>query len=304
MRIVCSWCGTKIGPKERKADTVSHGVCGDCVPKAMRELGEELHEHLSRFDFPVLMLDGANEIVSANQSYIDAFGMSLSSIRGKQPGNALACIRAREGRCGEAAHCRTCAIRNTVEDTSRTGRSHVDVPAFSDSELITGDERIRFRISTKKVGGLVELRLETAEPVPDADSLVSDRLRVVIVDDEPICVRILKKMLETWGHDVLENSCAKDAYRQILSGERVDLLITDLNMPHMDGGELIRQVRAQEELRDLPIIIVSGHYDKEEVSELLQLGLVSYLVKPTRMKVLKESIKDLMSQRGNAESGL
>jgi hypothetical protein len=57
-------------------------------------------------------------------------------------------------------HCKTCTIRKTITDTLQTGRSHIGVAAYPDLRHITGESRIRFIISTEKVGNAVMLRID------------------------------------------------------------------------------------------------------------------------------------------------
>ncbi len=77
---------------------------------------------------------------------------------------------------------------------------------------------------------------------------------VLIVDDSEIIMKVLSVMISKEGHQVLSAVDGKDAL-QFLDGTNIDLLITDLNMPNMNGAELISTVRADERYRYLPAIL-------------------------------------------------
>jgi two-component system chemotaxis response regulator CheY len=81
--------------------------------------------------------------------------------------------------------------------------------------------------------------------------------RILIVDDEPDLRGMVRLILELAGHDVLEAHHGAAALQRISEG-RVDLLITDVMMPVMDGTELIDRLRADPERAKLPIIVLSA----------------------------------------------
>lgn len=82
-------------------------------------------------------------------------------VEGELGGNAFGCNYADlPGGCGNTAHCKTCTIRMTVMDTLQSGKSNIRVPAYPDLHHMTGENRIRFLITTEKVGEAVLLRID------------------------------------------------------------------------------------------------------------------------------------------------
>lgn len=118
---------------------------------------------------------------------------------------------------------------------------------------------------------------------------------ILVVDDEPLLRQNLAKFLEIIGHTPLIASNGREALSMIRD-EDVDLVLTDVNMPDMDGLELINELRGREP--PLPIIVMSGggRFDK---SLLLQsatvLGAVVSLAKPFSFEDLKAAVEGALA---------
>ncbi|MCJ7776462.1 MAG: hypothetical protein MUP08_08760, partial [Desulfobulbaceae bacterium] len=78
------------------------------------------------------------------------------------------------GGCGNTVHCKSCTIRNTVTDTLQSGKSNIKVPAYPDLHHITGDNRIRFLITTERAAEAVLLRIDEISEEDVAHSFVAD----------------------------------------------------------------------------------------------------------------------------------
>ncbi len=111
----------------------------------------------------------------------------------------------------------------------------------------------------------------------DLDEFTSiDHQRILVVDDEPDTVFLLKSIVRTAGFDVLSAYSGRDAIKKC-KDMNPDLVLLDLMMPEMDGWETLRYLR---EMADIPVIIVSAIGAKEEVVRALQVGVDDYLTKP------------------------
>lgn len=122
------------------------------------------------------------------------------------------------------------------------------------------------------------LSAEEAEPLP--------RLRVLLVDDDPLQLKMTAGMCREMGLDAL--SCDRPEYAAKWAGkERFDLLLTDLQMPGTDGFELLKQLRSVG--CDLPVIAVSGRVESEEA--LKSHGFAAWLRKPFLQRELGEAIR-------------
>jgi CheY-like chemotaxis protein len=82
--------------------------------------------------------------------------------------------------------------------------------------------------------------------------------RILVVDDEPDLRFLLRRIFEAAGHEVSEAGNGADALKSVRR-TRPDLVVTDMMMPVMDGVELIRRLRGDPTMRDIPIVAVSGH---------------------------------------------
>jgi len=120
-------------------------------------------------------------------------------------------------------------------------------------------------------------------------------LRLLVVDDSSTMRRIIKNTLARLDYkDVLEAEHGAAAWQVLQQHDDVDVLITDWNMPEMNGLELVKKVRSQEKYADMPIIMVTTEGGKAEVITALRAGVNNYIVKPFTPQVLKEKLEDVL----------
>jgi two-component system, chemotaxis family, chemotaxis protein CheY len=120
-------------------------------------------------------------------------------------------------------------------------------------------------------------------------------LKLLVVDDSSTMRRIIKNTLARLGYkDVLEGADGVEGWEQMDSNPDIEMLITDWNMPEMNGLELVKKVRADERFTDLPIIMVTTEGGKAEVITALKAGVNNYIVKPFTPQVLKEKLGAVM----------
>jgi len=113
----------------------------------------------------------------------------------------------------------------------------------------------------------------------------------MVVDDSSTMRRIIKNTLARLGYkDVAEGEHGLEAWAQLDKEADFDMLITDWNMPEMNGLELVKKVRADERFTDMPIIMVTTEGGKAEVITALKAGVNNYIVKPFTPQVLKEKL--------------
>ena len=105
-------------------------------------------------------------------------------------------------------------------------------------------------------------------------------MKILIIDDDAGYSNILRELFAMEGYDVATAIDGDDGLRKILL-ERPSLVITDVLMPGMDGFQLLRAIRKNEELKDLPVLFYTGSYLDEEDQELArEIGVTRYLTKP------------------------
>lgn len=128
MKVVCSYCRCDLGEKEPLEDaSISHGMCDDCFDYVDKQLdGLSYDEYLGQFDYPVVMVNPAGRVITANDKALTMLGKSKDRVNGYLGGEVFECVYARmqEG-CGGTVHCETCTIRNLVQLTFETARDYV-----------------------------------------------------------------------------------------------------------------------------------------------------------------------------------
>lgn len=115
---------------------------------------------------------------------------------------------------------------------------------------------------------------------------------MLIVDDSSTMRRIIKNTLQRLGYeDILEAEHGLQAWEILDSIDGIKVLITDWNMPEMNGLDLVKKVRADGRFSDIPIIMVTTEGGKAEVITALKAGVNNYIVKPFTPQVLKEKLE-------------
>ncbi len=117
---------------------------------------------------------------------------------------------------------------------------------------------------------------------------------VFIIDDSPTVLLSLKTNLEMNGFKVETASDGQDALNKLNSGVNPDLIITDLNMPKMDGFEFIKNVRQKKEFRFKPILVLTTESQLQKRQEAKRLGATGWLVKPVSGSDLIKVIKKVL----------
>ncbi|MBD3381349.1 MAG: response regulator [candidate division Zixibacteria bacterium] len=119
---------------------------------------------------------------------------------------------------------------------------------------------------------------------------------IMIVDDSPTVLKFVSYSLKNSGFKVITASDGMDALEKISSiQEHVDMVITDLNMPNMDGYELISTLRQNERFNTTPIIILSSEEDDADRQKGSEAGASAYLTKPFKSSVLLYEVSKFLS---------
>jgi two-component system, chemotaxis family, chemotaxis protein CheY len=117
--------------------------------------------------------------------------------------------------------------------------------------------------------------------------------RVLIVDDSPATRTFVRRVMEVSGFDLAGCLEASNGWQalEVLQSEWVDAILTDINMPEMDGEELLRRLEADEALRQIPVIIISIDGTPARTERMLRLGAKGYVTKPFRPEVLRAELE-------------
>ena len=121
-------------------------------------------------------------------------------------------------------------------------------------------------------------------------------LNIMIVDDSPVMRVFLRKVVQLTGLAVGEYCEAGDgeAALKLLREQWVDLVLTDINMPRMNGEELVRQLELDEMLRDIPVIVVSTDASRERITRMMKLGAKGYISKPFLPDTLRDEVEKIL----------
>lgn len=114
--------------------------------------------------------------------------------------------------------------------------------------------------------------------------------RILVVDDSEFVRSYHTHILAQASFDVLTAVDGSDGLEKLYTN-RCDLILTDINMGHMDGYEFIRRVRAEPLYEDLPIIIISTEAEETDKMQGFEAGANLYLVKPSEPEVMIENIR-------------
>jgi two-component system chemotaxis response regulator CheY len=183
------------------------------------------------------------------------------------------------------------AAMNTYDGVSIVKPSRAFVSAFEDLSLdwkqtqANGEDfgNIEQGLSDQ---GLTENAADTEDTENEISSLTIDQpnngaatMRILTIDDSKTMRDMLMLTLVEAGFDVLQAVDGQDGL-DVLAKSAVDIIITDINMPKMDGYEVIRQVRANPEYQKMPILVLTTESETEKKNIARKIGATGWLVKP------------------------
>jgi CheY-like chemotaxis protein len=122
--------------------------------------------------------------------------------------------------------------------------------------------------------------------------------KILVAEDDRISQKLAVKIVEDLGHTAFVSPHGKHAYESLTASNQFDLLITDIMMPEMDGQQLIKTLRGDQQFMDLPIIIMSAVVGMGEISNLLKLGATLFLAKPLDRCELQNYISRCLGKNG------
>lgn len=121
-------------------------------------------------------------------------------------------------------------------------------------------------------------------------------IKILIVDDFSTMRRIIKNLLRDLGFNNTAEADDGLTALPMLQSTHFDLLITDWNMPGMQGIDLLRAVRADPKLASLPVMMVTAEQKREQIIEAAQSGVNGYIVKPFTAATLKEKMEKIFER--------
>jgi two-component system, chemotaxis family, chemotaxis protein CheY len=122
---------------------------------------------------------------------------------------------------------------------------------------------------------------------------------VLIVDDSPVMRGFIRRVMTLSGFEVGDCFEAADGEEALvqLRAHNVDVILTDINMPRMNGEELLRRLEDDEQLRRVPALVISTDATKHRILRMLSLGAEGYMTKPFSPEALREELERILGDR-------
>jgi len=121
-------------------------------------------------------------------------------------------------------------------------------------------------------------------------------MKILIVDDFSTMRRIIKNLLRDLGFTNTTEADDGSTALPMLKNGNFDFVVTDWNMPNMQGIDLLRAIRADPELKKLPVLMVTAEAKREQIIEAAEAGVNGYIVKPFTAETLQEKINKIFER--------
>lgn len=118
-------------------------------------------------------------------------------------------------------------------------------------------------------------------------------MRILVVDDFNTMRRIVKNILKQLGFENIGEAENGQEALEVLKKEKFDFVITDWNMPVMTGLDLLKAIKADAALKDIPVMMVTAEAQQQNIVEAVKSGAGNYIVKPFTAEVLEEKINKI-----------
>jgi two-component system chemotaxis response regulator CheY len=117
---------------------------------------------------------------------------------------------------------------------------------------------------------------------------------ILIVDDSKTIRNLVAFIMKKEGFKVTMAEDGLDGLEKLYSADHIDLIISDINMPRMDGFTFIKTVREQEAYRDVPIVVLSTEGKEQDIQQGINLGANLYMVKPAQPDKMMKNVRMLL----------
>ena len=121
-------------------------------------------------------------------------------------------------------------------------------------------------------------------------------LKFLIVDDFSTMRRIVRGLLKEMGCNNAEEAEDGSHALNMLKQQRFDFVVSDINMPNMNGFDLLKAIKADENLKHIPVLMVTAEARKEDIVLAAQSGAAGYIVKPFTKATLEEKVQKIMQK--------
>jgi len=123
-------------------------------------------------------------------------------------------------------------------------------------------------------------------------------LRFLVVDDFSTMRRIVRNLLKESGFSEADEAEDGVVALQKLRNSNFDFVVTDINMPNMNGFELLAEIKKDDKLKHIPVLMVTAEARKEDIVTAAQQGAAGYIVKPFTKATLEEKLTHILKKSG------
>jgi CheY-like chemotaxis protein len=188
------------------------------------------------------------------------------------------------------------------------------VPTDLEDELLLDDART-IRDLALRIGSDDTLKIPTAHDsgprdrpqrlTPSLSRTVAVRgpARLLVVDDSEAPRKVLVRLLERMGYEVVSAGDGLEGMA-VAERERIDVIVSDIEMPNCDGFEFLERLKASDVTRDIPVIVVSGVDDNKSVVRCIELGAEDHLTKPFDSMLLQARVRASLERRRSRDHEL
>ena len=128
--------------------------------------------------------------------------------------------------------------------------------------------------------------------------MVQKTMKILVVDDFPTMRRIIKNLLKDLGFENVDEAEDGAMGLEKLRNGNFEFVVSDWNMPNMDGLEMLKSIRADPALSSLPVLMVTAEAKKENIIAAAQAGANGYVVKPFTAATLEEKLNKIFEKLG------
>ncbi len=128
--------------------------------------------------------------------------------------------------------------------------------------------------------------------------MVQKTMKILVVDDFPTMRRIIKNLLKDLGFENVDEAEDGAMGLEKLRNGNFDFVVSDWNMPNMDGLEMLKAIRADPALSKMPVLMVTAEAKKENIIAAAQAGANGYVVKPFTAAILEEKLNKIFEKIG------
>ncbi|NYT81030.1 chemotaxis response regulator CheY [Alcaligenaceae bacterium] len=129
--------------------------------------------------------------------------------------------------------------------------------------------------------------------------MVQKTMKILVVDDFPTMRRIIKNLLKDLGFENVDEAEDGAMGLEKLRNGNFDFVVSDWNMPNMDGLDMLKHIRADPNMSKLPVLMVTAEAKKENIIAAAQAGANGYVVKPFTAATLEEKLNKIFEKIGS-----